>query len=320
MQAHYSHRDGISSLEHAPLITDLNQLVSEQRNSATMDIDQLDTLTLLTRINQEDQTVPLVVASQLPAIALAVDTIVATFQQHGRLIYIGAGTSGRLGVLDASECPPTFGISPSMVIGLIAGGDSALRTPVEGAEDDDHAGAADLRAIHLTALDCVVGLAASGQTPYVIGALTYAHQMGCTTIALSSNPNSPLTQMADIAIVPDVGPEVLTGSTRLKSGTAQKLILNMLSTASMIQLGKCYQNLMVDVQATNEKLRARAIRIVTESTGCSEVMAETQLKLTHFDVKLTILMLMTGLDQSAARQLLQEQQGYLQKALATLIS
>jgi N-acetylmuramic acid 6-phosphate etherase len=302
------------------LIADLNQLVSEQRNSATMDIDQLDTLALLTRINQEDQTVPLAVARQLPAIAEAVDAIVTTFQQQGRLIYIGAGTSGRLGVLDASECPPTFGVPASMVIGLIAGGDRAIRTSIEGAEDDWHAGAADLLAIHLTAPDCVVGLAASGRTPYVVGALTHARQMGCTTIALTSNPDSPLARMADIAIAPDVGPEVLTGSTRLKSGTAQKLILNMLSTASMIRLGKCYQNLMVDVQATNEKLRARAIRIVAEATGCSEAMAETQLKQTHFDVKLTILMLMTGLEQSAAKQLLQEQDGYLQKALAAQVS
>lgn len=297
------------------MMVDLNQLVSEQRNRTTMDLDQLDTLSLLTKINQEDQTVPQAVAAVLPAIASAVDVIVATFHQQGRLIYLGAGTSGRLGVLDAAECPPTFGVPPSMVIGLIAGGDQAIRASIEGAEDDWQAGGTDLQNIQLTARDCVIGLAASGRTPYVLGALNYARQLACTTIALTSNPHSPLANMADIAIAPDVGPEVLTGSTRLKSGTAQKLILNMLSTASMIRLGKCYQNLMVDVQATNEKLRTRAVHIVIEATGCTDKTAEILLQQTGFNVKLAILMQITGLEQSAARDLLAEQHGYLHQAL-----
>ncbi|HAS4358813.1 TPA: N-acetylmuramic acid 6-phosphate etherase, partial [Vibrio cholerae] len=244
------------------LIAALSHLVSEGRNPDTMDIDLLSSQEIVERLNQQDKQVPLAVEAVLPQIAQAVDKITAAFKQGGRLIYLGAGTSGRLGVLDASECPPTFGVSDQMVIGLIAGGKEAMFTAQEGAEDNATLGAHDLQQIDFSSKDVLVGIAASGRTPYVIGALEYANDLGATTIALSCNPDSPIAEIAQIAISPVVGPEALTGSTRLKSGTAQKLVLNMLTTASMIRLGKSYQNLMVDVRATNRKLIARAVRIV----------------------------------------------------------
>jgi N-acetylmuramic acid 6-phosphate etherase len=236
----------------------LGALVSESRNPATLRLDEMTTLEMVSCFNQEDRKVPEAIEKVLPAIAQAVDLTAAALKAGGRLIYLGAGTSGRLGVLDASECPPTFGVPHGMVIGLIAGGPGALLKAVEGAEDDAALGEADLIALDLTATDMVVGLAASGRTPYVIGALRYARQLGCPTAAISCNPDSPIAHEAQVAISPVVGPEALTGSTRLKSGTAQKLVLNMLSTGAMVKLGKVYQNLMVDVKATNVKLVDRA--------------------------------------------------------------
>jgi N-acetylmuramic acid 6-phosphate etherase len=297
------------------LLNTLDHLMSEARNPASMQLDQLDARQILELINKEDHRVATAVAEVLPAITQTVDKVVNAFNQGGRLIYIGAGTSGRLGVLDASECPPTFGVSPSMVVGIIAGGQSALQSAIEGAEDNLQAGEDDLKAHHLMAKDVVIGIAASGRTPYVIGALNYAKHIGCVTVALSCNPESTIAKLAQMAISPKVGAEVLTGSTRLKSGTAQKLILNMISTASMILIGKTYQNLMVDVKATNKKLIARAIRIVIQATSCSAEEAEAVLQQTNYEVKPAILMQLTGIDLNAARKLLTQKQGFLYKTL-----
>jgi len=297
------------------LIAALSHLVSEGRNPETMDIDLLPSLEIVQRINQQDQQVPLAVERVLPEIAHAVDKITSAFKKGGRLVYMGAGTSGRLGVLDASECPPTFGVSDKMVIGLIAGGPEAILKAKEGAEDSPELGIEDLKSINFSVNDVVVGIAASGRTPYVIGALQYANDLGATTVALSCNPNSTIADIAQIAISPVVGPEALTGSTRLKSGTAQKLVLNMLTTASMIRLGKSYQNLMVDVKATNKKLIARAARIVMQATDCDKNQATETLKLTDYDVKLSILMLLTGMDLTQAKTQLEKQDGFLRKAV-----
>ncbi|NAW53673.1 N-acetylmuramic acid 6-phosphate etherase [Vibrio sp. V41_P2S12T139] len=297
------------------LIAALSHLVSEGRNPDTMDIDLLPSLDIVQRINQQDKPVPLAVEKVLPEIAEAVDKITEAFKVGGRLFYIGAGTSGRLGVLDASECPPTFGTDPEMVVGIIAGGKEAMFRAKEGAEDDPALGEQDLKENTLTQRDVVVGIAASGRTPYVIGGLEYANELGATTVALSCNPDSPIADIADIAISPVVGPEALTGSTRLKSGTAQKLVLNMLTTASMIRLGKSYQNLMVDVKATNAKLVARAARIVMQATDCTNQEAKTALKETDYDAKLAILMILTGLDRESATEQLNAKQGYLRKVV-----
>ncbi|MCF1162976.1 N-acetylmuramic acid 6-phosphate etherase [Yersinia pseudotuberculosis] len=293
----------------------LGALISESRNPATMELDKLSTLAMLTCINDEDRKVPDAIRLVLPAVAQAVDLAADALKQGGRLIYLGAGTSGRLGVLDASECPPTFGVPHGMVIGLIAGGPGALLKAVEGAEDDIALGMRDLQDLQLTATDMVVGLAASGRTPYVIGALRYARELGCPTAAISCNPDSPIAQEAQVAISPVVGPEALTGSTRMKSGTAQKLVLNMLSTGAMVKLGKVYQNLMVDVKATNVKLVDRACRIVVEATGVSRAEAEPALKKTVFEVNPAILMLLKGVSAEQARQDLRQHHGYLRAAL-----
>ncbi|AAF93855.1 TPA: N-acetylmuramic acid 6-phosphate etherase [Vibrio cholerae] len=297
------------------LIAALSHLVSEGRNPDTMDIDLLSSQEIVERLNQQDKQVPLAVEAVLPQIAQAVDKITAAFKQGGRLIYLGAGTSGRLGVLDASECPPTFGVSDQMVIGLIAGGKEAMFTAQEGAEDNATLGAHDLQQIDFSSKDVLVGIAASGRTPYVIGALEYANDLGATTIALSCNPDSPIAEIAQIAISPVVGPEALTGSTRLKSGTAQKLVLNMLTTASMIRLGKSYQNLMVDVRATNRKLIARAVRIVMQATDCQREEAEALLKESHNNAKLAILMHLTGMNYEQATAKLSQSDGFLRRAM-----
>lgn len=297
------------------LIAALSHLVSEGRNPDTMDIDLLSSQEIVERLNQQDKQVPLAVEAVLPQIAQAVDKITAAFKQGGRLIYLGAGTSGRLGVLDASECPPTFGVSDQMVIGLIAGGKEAMFTAQEGAEDNSTLGTHDLQQIHFSSKDVLVGIAASGRTPYVIGALEYANDLGATTIALSCNPDSPIAEIAQIAISPVVGPEALTGSTRLKSGTAQKLVLNMLTTASMIRLGKSYQNLMVDVRATNRKLIARAVRIVMQATDCQREEAEALLKESHNNAKLAILMHLTGMNYEQATAKLSQSDGFLRRAM-----
>ena len=297
------------------LLQQLNQLITEQRNPNSMQLDSLSAQELVALINREDQQVALAVEKCLPQIASAVEKIVAAFERGGRLVYVGAGTSGRLGVLDASECPPTYGVKPEMVVGLIAGGDHALRHPIEGAEDNVQQGQADLEEIDFSARDVLVGIAASGRTPYVLGALNYAKQLGATTVSIASNPNSKMAEVADIAIETVVGPEVLTGSSRMKSGTAQKLVLNMLTTASMVLIGKCYQNLMVDVQASNEKLKARALKIVMEATECGNEAAANVLAKANGQVKLAILMQLSGLDALEAQSLLDKSNGKLRQAL-----
>ena len=297
------------------LLQTLSTLITEQRNPNSMHVDSLSALEIVQLMNDEDKQVPLAIEKCLPQIAQAVECIVAAFQQDGRLVYIGAGTSGRLGVLDASECPPTFGVSPEMVKGIIAGGERALRHPIEGAEDSKAQAVIDLQAIQFSSKDVLVGIAASGRTPYVLGALEYAKRLGSVTVSIASNPNSVMANIVDIAIDTVVGSEVLTGSSRLKSGTAQKLVLNMLTTASMILMGKCYQNLMVDVQASNEKLKARAIRIVMQATDCDKALAEETLKQADQNAKLAIMMILSGLDRAQAEALLEKHQGKLQFAL-----
>ena len=297
------------------LLQTLSTLITEQRNPNSMHVDSLSALEIVQLMNNEDKQVPLAIEKCLPQIAQAVECIVAAFQQGGRLVYIGAGTSGRLGVLDASECPPTFGVSPEMVKGIIAGGERALRHPIEGAEDSKTHAVVDLQTIQFSSKDVLVGIAASGRTPYVIGALEYAKSLGSVMVSIASNPNSAMANIVDIAIDTVVGPEVLTGSSRLKSGTAQKLVLNMLTTASMILMGKCYQNLMVDVQASNEKLKARAIRIVMQATDCDKTLAEETLKLADQNAKLAIMMILSGLDRAQAEALLEKHHGKLQLAL-----
>ncbi|MBS4798672.1 MAG: N-acetylmuramic acid 6-phosphate etherase [Haemophilus parainfluenzae] len=297
------------------LLQTLSTLITEQRNPNSMNVDCLSALEIVQLMNEEDKQVPVAIKKCLPQIAQAVECIVAAFQQGGRLVYIGAGTSGRLGVLDASECPPTFGVSPEMVKGIIAGGERALRHPIEGAEDSKAQAVVDLQTIQLSSKDVLVGIAASGRTPYVIGALEYAKSLGSVTVSIASNPNSAMANIVDIAIDTVVGPEVLTGSSRLKSGTAQKLVLNMLTTASMILMGKCYQNLMVDVQASNEKLKARAIRIVMQATDCDKALAEETLKQADQNAKLAIMMILSGLDRAQAEALLEKYHGKLQLAL-----
>lgn len=298
------------------LIAELEYLVSETRNPNTMQIDLMSTEQILTAMNAEDALVAGAVEAVLPHIAEAVNRIVDAFKAGGRLVYIGAGTSGRLGVLDASECPPTFGVPEGMVVGLIAGGDRALRYPIEGAEDDRGEGRRDLERIDLAPRDVVVGIAVSGRTPYVIGGLDYANEIGATTVALSCNPVSAIADIADIAISPVVGPEALTGSTRLKSGTAQKLVLNMLTTASMIRIGKSYENLMVDLSVSNAKLAARATRILVEVAGCSADEAEAILVKAGNNVKLAILMALTGMEAPAAEAALADADGFLRRAAA----
>lgn len=298
------------------LMAELGQLVSEARNPATLQIDLMSSADILAAMNIEDGKVAEAVRRELPQIAAAVEVIVQAFKAGARLIYMGAGTSGRLGVLDASECPPTFGVPEGMVIGLIAGGDRALRHPIEGAEDDRDEGRRDLEGVALTANDVVVGIAVSGRTPYVIGGLAYAKSIGAATVALSCNPDSVIAGLADIAISPVVGPEALTGSTRLKSGTAQKLVLNMLTTASMVRIGKSYENLMVDLSVSNEKLAARATRILVEVTGCTADDAERYLVQAGNNVKLAILMALTGLDAEAGKTALAAADGFLRRAAA----
>ena len=252
---------------------DISKLNTEQRNPHTYNIDKLDTFSMLKLINDEDKVVALAVEAELKHIAAAVDLITSKLKTGGKLLYIGAGTSGRLGVLDASECPPTFGVSPTLVQGLIAGGAAALISRIEGAEDNASRAISDLSERNFNSDDVLVGIAASGRTPYVVGAIEYANSINASTIAISCVENSKIAKLATIAITPITGPEVITGSTRLKAGTATKLVLNMITTTTMIKLGKVYSNLMVDVQATNEKLKARAVKIVQEAVNCSEEVA-----------------------------------------------
>ncbi|MBE6052394.1 MAG: N-acetylmuramic acid 6-phosphate etherase [Clostridium sartagoforme] len=297
---------------------DLEKLTTETRNENTLDIDRVSTLEMVKKINNEDKKVAEAIEKELPNIAEAIDEIVKRMRKGGRLIYIGAGTSGRLGVLDASECPPTYGVSEELVQGIIAGGKEAIFRAKEGAEDSKELAVEDLKNKSLTANDIVVGLAASGRTPYVIGGLNYADEIGALTISVTCNANSEVSKAAKISISPVVGPEVVTGSTRLKSGTAQKLVLNMLSTGAMIKLGKVYGNLMVDVRATNEKLVERAKKIVCEATGVTREEAENVLKETDFDVKLSIFMILSKLNKDEAKKTLDENNGYIAEALKSI--
>lgn len=293
----------------------LGALPTEQRNPATTDIDTLSTLEMARVLNEQDATVAPAVARALPDIAESIDVIVDRIRQGGRLVYIGAGTSGRLGVLDASECPPTYNTPPELVVGLIAGGDHALRHPVENIEDRPEEGAAALRDINLTAKDVVVGIASSGRTPFVVGALAYAKELGAATISLANVENAVIARVADIAIAAVTGPEPVTGSTRMKAGTAQKMVLNMLSTGAMIRLGKTYGNLMVDVQPSNSKLRDRAIRIVTEATGLDRDAAVTLLQEAEGDVKTAIVMELMGISAAEARGRLDASDGVVRVAM-----
>jgi N-acetylmuramic acid 6-phosphate etherase len=288
---------------------------TEERNPLTRDIDNLPTLDMLTLINAEDQKVALAVRYELPNIAAAVDAITARLQRGGRLIYIGAGTSGRLGVLDASECPPTFSTPPELVVGLIAGGYAALMDAVEGAEDDREGGAAEIAELDVNENDCVIGIAASGRTPYAIGGLQEAKKRSALTVSITCNRPSPLEELVEIGIAPVVGPEVISGSTRLKAGTAQKMVLNMISTAVMIRLGKTYTNLMVDVQPTNAKLRQRARRIVAEATGLDLQRATEILSACKGEVKTAIVAVLAGISPERARIRLHETGGYVRKAI-----
>ena len=296
---------------------DIKSLTSEQRNSASANLDQLSTLELVKLFNSEDDKVTQAIKLELPLIAAAIDIIAHAFQQNGRLIYIGAGTSGRLGVLDASECPPTFGVGHQQVQGIIAGGEAAMFKAQEGAEDDVNAAQVDLTKIQLTPQDVVVGIAASGRTPYVIGGLTFANKLGCDTIAISCNNDAPISSIAKIAITPVVGPEVLTGSSRMKAGTAQKLVLNMLSTGAMVRTGKVYQNLMVDVKTSNEKLIIRSENIIMDVTGVARERAQALLVQANQHVKSAILMELNGVDYDTATQQLADNQGFLRQALTS---
>ncbi|MEH8016649.1 N-acetylmuramic acid 6-phosphate etherase [Rheinheimera muenzenbergensis] len=297
------------------LLNQLNSMSSEARNPDSIDIDLLSSLEIVQRINQQDQSVALSVSQCLPQVAIVADRIVEAFARGGRLVYLGAGTSGRLGILDAVECPPTFSVPSSMVVALIAGGDGAVYKAVEGAEDDPQLAVADLQRIKLDAKDILVGIAASGRTPYVLGGLAYARSLGCYTAAISCNANAPVLSAADTGICAVTGPEVLTGSTRMKAGSAQKMLLNMLSTAAMIRSGKVYQNLMVDLHASNEKLVARAVRIVMQATDCSADDARQALDAAGMSAKLAILHLLSGQSISQCREQLAQQNGFIRRVL-----
>ncbi|CAL9491581.1 N-acetylmuramic acid 6-phosphate etherase [Streptomyces sp. enrichment culture] len=294
---------------------ELESLTTEAFRPDLADIDRLPTLEIARLMNGEDATVAGAVAARLPEIAAAIDAVAQRMGRGGRLVYAGAGTAGRLGVLDASECPPTFNTDPSRVVGLIAGGPGAVVTSVEGAEDSRELAGADLEPLGLTPDDTVVGISASGRTPYAIGAVEHARDRGCLTVGLSCNPGSPLAAAAEHGIEIVVGPELLTGSTRLKAGTAQKLVLNMLSTITMIRLGKTYGNLMVDVRASNDKLRARSHRIVALATGAGDEEIERALAATDGEVKNAILTILADVDGPTAARLLEESGGHLRAAL-----
>ncbi|MCC3770346.1 N-acetylmuramic acid 6-phosphate etherase [Streptomyces sp. UNOC14_S4] len=309
--------DSPDSPARAALGAQLAALTTEAFRPELADIDRLPTLDIATIMNGEDAGVAGAVAARLPELAAAIDATAARMARGGRLVYAGAGTAGRLGVLDASECPPTFNTEPGQVVGLIAGGTPALVTAVEGAEDSAELAAGDLAALGVGPDDTVVGVSASGRTPYALGAVTHARVAGALTIGLSCNAGSPLGAAADHAIEVVVGPELLTGSTRLKAGTAQKLVLNMLSTITMIRLGKTYGNLMVDVRASNEKLRVRSRRIVALATGASEAETEAALAETGGEVKNAVLVLLGGVDGPTAARLLEASGGHLRAALHT---
>lgn len=290
---------------------------TEQRNPASMNLDQMSIGEILELMNDQDRQIPQAIYQALPDIQQLIEAVVASFNSGGRLVYIGAGTSGRLGILDAAECVPTFGTPPEMVVGLIAGGEQAIQEAVEGAEDSKELAEEDLKALDLNDKDVVVGIAASGRTPYVMGGLEYAQKMGAQTGAISNNENTKISAAADYPIEIITGPEVLTGSTRLKAGTSQKLVLNMISTISMIKIGKAYENLMVDVQATNEKLVDRSKRIIAEATGVTYDEAESVFHEAQ-SVKLAIVMILADVSKEKAEQTLAEKDGLVRKAIQKL--
>ncbi|MFN3900925.1 MAG: N-acetylmuramic acid 6-phosphate etherase [Alishewanella aestuarii] len=300
------------------LLAQLATMSTEARNAASRNLDQLSSLQLVQLINQADQQVANSITPALPQIAQAVEQIVQAFAKGGRLIYLGAGTSGRLGILDAVECPPTYSVPDSQVIGLIAGGANAIYKAVEGAEDNPQLAEQDLQQIGFQSQDILVGIAASGRTPYVLGGLAYARRCGAVTVAISCNAGAPILAAADIAICAEVGPEVVTGSTRMKAGSAQKMMLNMLSTAAMVLSGKVYQNLMVDLHASNQKLVARAVRIVMQATDCDQPTAEQALARCEQSAKLAILHLLSGQPVEACRAQLLAEGGFVRKALEAL--
>ncbi|HEY2547560.1 MAG TPA: N-acetylmuramic acid 6-phosphate etherase [Candidatus Acidoferrum sp.] len=292
-----------------------DQRRTEQRLPESKNLDRMTALEIVALMNREDRKVATAVARELPAVARAVDAIVAAMRRGGRLFYVGAGSSGRMAVLDAAECPPTFGIAPETMRALIAGGRPAVTGAVEGAEDDANSGVVALRLARAGKGDVVVGIAASGTTPYVLGAMEYARGRGATTIAITSNEHMPLAQIADVAINVDIGAEVLTGSTRLKAGTAQKMVLNMLSTAAMVRLGHVYENLMIDAVLTNEKLQDRAVRILVEASGAEVSAAERALRAAGHSMRVALVMLKLGVTAKAARKKLEEAGGDLRLAL-----
>ena len=296
-------------------MVELQKIATEQRNPNTTHIDTLSTLEMVRLINQEDQKVALAVAQVAPEIARAIDVITRQLSQGGRLFYAGCGTSGRLGILDAVECPPTYSMDPELVQAIIAGGYPAIFRAVEGAEDDFDLGRRDLQERGFASQDVLVGLAASGRTPYVLGAMGYARELGAAVIAVTCCPGSEVDQMADIGIAPTPGPEVITGSTRMKSGTAQKMVLNMLSTGTMIKLGKVYGNLMVDVKPSNEKLIRRCVTIVREAVGCEEDQAVSALEACGYRPKVAIVMLLKKTDAEQARGLLEQAQGRIARVV-----
>lgn len=297
------------------MAVNLTGMTTETRNPRTMALDTMSELEIVTAMNEEDARVPLAIAKVLPEIAQAAAWAVESFEKGGRLFYMGAGTSGRLGVLDAVECPPTFGVPQGQVVGLIAGGDKAFVVAVEGAEDSRELAVEDLKNNNLTADDFVVGIAASGRTPYVLGGLDYAKSIGCHTAAIACNIGSAVGKAAELAIEVNCGPEVLTGSTRLKSGTAQKLILNMISTTSMVRSGKAYQNLMVDVMQTNEKLHTRAENIVIEATGVERAEARKAIDEAKGSVKTAIVMILAGCNAEDAAKRLNAAKGHTREAI-----
>ncbi len=297
------------------LSLDLGKLLTEQRNPASKDLDALSTEGVLRLINSQDKLVPVAVEREIPYIAQAVELVVAAFRSGGRLIYVGAGTSGRLGIVDASECPPTFGSDPGQVIGLIAGGHAAMFQSQEGAEDNEEQASHDLRKLALGDRDVVCGIAASRRTPYVVAAVRYARAVGARTLYVTTNPRADFDLDVDVAICPEVGPEVLMGSTRMKSGTAQKLVLNMLTTTAMVRLGKVFENMMVDLQLTNNKLVARSRRIVMIATGVPYEAADSALTEAGGHVKTAIVMLLAHIDAAGARDLLARGDGFVSRAL-----
>lgn len=294
----------------------LDKLTTELRNPRTMNLDEMSTLDILRTMNQEDESVLEAIDKQLSNIEKAVQFAIESFNNKGRLIYIGAGTSGRLGILDAVECVPTFGTDPEMVQGLIAGGNQAIYEAVEGAEDDAELGKNDLRRVQLTDKDTVIGIAASGRTPYVIGALKYANSIQAKTVSISCNHNAEMSKYSDLAIELETGPEVLTGSTRLKAGTSQKIVLNMISTASMVGIGKVYQNFMVDLKPTNEKLEERSKRNIMEVTGVDYETANRYFEKSKQQVKVAIVMILLECSYDEAVRKLESSKGFVRDAIA----